>query len=204
MDKDQYSILMHIYGNLKDGNDNPICKTDIASFFRVCWWLSAWYELGLQWRDLRQSWELNPIPPPHSITCPIGGGVWSEVAGAEALRFMHELLLLIFSVYFSLSLNQDSCPGVGGRGRVLMQWGPYSDNGLMCSLCWAPFRCSPECNYPSPLRADHFPQVPQPPLCYGISAGQEGPMWTISIILSTSCDGVTVAETLAASEMLLE
>ena len=27
-DKDQYSILMHIYGILKDGNDNPICKTE--------------------------------------------------------------------------------------------------------------------------------------------------------------------------------
>ena len=27
-DKDQYSILMHIYGILKDGNANPICKTD--------------------------------------------------------------------------------------------------------------------------------------------------------------------------------
>ena len=26
-DKDQYSMLMHIYGILKDGNDNPICKT---------------------------------------------------------------------------------------------------------------------------------------------------------------------------------
>ena len=26
-DKDQYSIPMHIYGILKDGNDNPICKT---------------------------------------------------------------------------------------------------------------------------------------------------------------------------------
>ena len=24
-DKDQYSILTHIYGILKDGNDNPIC-----------------------------------------------------------------------------------------------------------------------------------------------------------------------------------
>ena len=28
-DKDQYSILTHIYGILKDGNDNPISKTDI-------------------------------------------------------------------------------------------------------------------------------------------------------------------------------
>ena len=27
-DKDQYSILMHIYGILKDGNYNPICKTE--------------------------------------------------------------------------------------------------------------------------------------------------------------------------------
>ena len=27
-DKHQYSILMHIYGILKDGNDNPICKTE--------------------------------------------------------------------------------------------------------------------------------------------------------------------------------
>ena len=27
-DKDQYSILKHIYGILKDGNDNPICKTE--------------------------------------------------------------------------------------------------------------------------------------------------------------------------------
>ena len=27
-DKDQYSILMHIYGILKDGNDILICKTE--------------------------------------------------------------------------------------------------------------------------------------------------------------------------------
>ena len=27
-DKDQYSILMHICGIQKDGNDNPICKTE--------------------------------------------------------------------------------------------------------------------------------------------------------------------------------
>ena len=26
-EKHQYSILMHIHGILKDGNDNPICKT---------------------------------------------------------------------------------------------------------------------------------------------------------------------------------
>ena len=27
-EKHQYSILMHIYGIYKDGNDNPICKTE--------------------------------------------------------------------------------------------------------------------------------------------------------------------------------
>ena len=27
-DKDQYSILTHIYGILKDGNDNPICEIE--------------------------------------------------------------------------------------------------------------------------------------------------------------------------------
>ena len=27
-DKDHYSILMHIYEIYKDGNDNPICKTE--------------------------------------------------------------------------------------------------------------------------------------------------------------------------------
>ena len=27
-DKDQYSILTYMYGILKDGNDNPICKTE--------------------------------------------------------------------------------------------------------------------------------------------------------------------------------
>ena len=28
IDKHQLSILMHIYGIYKDGNDNPICKTE--------------------------------------------------------------------------------------------------------------------------------------------------------------------------------
>ena len=26
-EKHQYSILMHIYGIYKDGNDNPVCET---------------------------------------------------------------------------------------------------------------------------------------------------------------------------------
>ena len=28
-EKHQYNILTHIYGILKDGNDNPVCKTAI-------------------------------------------------------------------------------------------------------------------------------------------------------------------------------
>ena len=40
-DKHQYSILMHIYGIQKDGNDNPICKTEkrhrcTEQTFRLC------------------------------------------------------------------------------------------------------------------------------------------------------------------------
>ena len=31
-EKHQYSILMHIYGILKDGNDDPICETAEESF----------------------------------------------------------------------------------------------------------------------------------------------------------------------------
>ena len=38
-DKDQYSILMHIYGILKDGNDNPICKTEKETqMYRTEFW----------------------------------------------------------------------------------------------------------------------------------------------------------------------
>ena len=40
-DKNQYCILMHIYGILKDGNDNPICETEkeIQIYRIVCWTL---------------------------------------------------------------------------------------------------------------------------------------------------------------------
>ena len=38
-DKDQYNILMHIYGILKDGNDNPICKTEKETqMYRTEFW----------------------------------------------------------------------------------------------------------------------------------------------------------------------
>ena len=39
-DKDQYSILMHIYGILKDGNDNPVCKTEKETqMYRTDFWI---------------------------------------------------------------------------------------------------------------------------------------------------------------------
>ena len=38
-DKDQYSILMHKYGSLKDGNDNPIYKTEKETqMYRTDFW----------------------------------------------------------------------------------------------------------------------------------------------------------------------
>ena len=38
-DKDQYSILTHIYEILKDGNDNPICKTGKETqMYRTDFW----------------------------------------------------------------------------------------------------------------------------------------------------------------------
>ena len=38
-DKDQYSILMHIYGILKDGNDNPVCRTEKETqMYRTDFW----------------------------------------------------------------------------------------------------------------------------------------------------------------------
>ena len=38
-DKDLYSTLTHIYGILKDGNDNPICKTEKETqMYRTEFW----------------------------------------------------------------------------------------------------------------------------------------------------------------------
>ena len=38
-DKDHYSILTHIYGIYKDGNDNPICKTEKETqIYRTVFW----------------------------------------------------------------------------------------------------------------------------------------------------------------------
>ena len=51
-DKDQYSILMHIYEILKDGNDNLICKTEKETqMYRTDFW-TLWEKGG--WDVLRE------------------------------------------------------------------------------------------------------------------------------------------------------
>ena len=38
-EKDKYSILMHIYGIQKDGNDNPVCETaKETQMYRTVFW----------------------------------------------------------------------------------------------------------------------------------------------------------------------
>ena len=51
-DKDQYSILTHIYGILKDGNNNPICRTEKETQrYRTTFGL---FGRRLGWDDLRE------------------------------------------------------------------------------------------------------------------------------------------------------
>ena len=53
-DKHQYSILMHIYGILKHGNDNPICKTEKETqMYRTDFW-TLWERRG--WDVLREKY----------------------------------------------------------------------------------------------------------------------------------------------------
>ena len=47
-DKDQYSIPTHIYGILKDGNDNPIYKTEKETqMYRTDFWILGEGEGGM-------------------------------------------------------------------------------------------------------------------------------------------------------------
>ena len=49
-EKHQYSILAHIYGIMKEGNDDPVCETakETQMYRTVCWTL--WERRG--WDDL--------------------------------------------------------------------------------------------------------------------------------------------------------
>ena len=47
-EKQQYSILMHIYGIQKDGNDNHVCETakETLMYRNVFWTLWEWVRVG--------------------------------------------------------------------------------------------------------------------------------------------------------------
>ena len=46
-EKHQYSILSHIYGIQKDGNDNPVCKTaKETQMYRTVFW-TLWEREGV-------------------------------------------------------------------------------------------------------------------------------------------------------------
>ena len=50
-DKHQYSILTHIYGILKDGNDNPICRTGKETqMYRTDFW-TLWEKVRMGWSE---------------------------------------------------------------------------------------------------------------------------------------------------------
>ena len=56
-DQHQYSILMHIYGIWKNGNDNPICKTEkrhrcIEQTFGLYGRRRGWDDLREQHRNM--------------------------------------------------------------------------------------------------------------------------------------------------------
>ena len=49
-EKHQYSILTHIYGIQKDGNDNPVCKTaKETQMYRTVFWTL--------WERERRGWD---------------------------------------------------------------------------------------------------------------------------------------------------
>ena len=81
-DKDQYSILTHIYGILKDGNDNPICKTEKETqMYRTDFW-TLWEKARVGWSDRTASkhvyyqvWNRSPVQV----------GCMRQVLGAGAL-----------------------------------------------------------------------------------------------------------------------
>ena len=53
-EKHQYSILMHIYGIYKDGNDNPVCKTaKETQMYRIVFW-TLWEK---EWGDDLGEWH---------------------------------------------------------------------------------------------------------------------------------------------------
>ena len=66
-DKDQYSILTHIYGIFKNGNDNTICKTEKETrMYRTDFW-TLWEKARVGWSErialkqvYYQGWNRSP------------------------------------------------------------------------------------------------------------------------------------------------
>ena len=51
-EKHQYSILMHIYGIQKDGNDNPVCeRATERQRYRTVFWTLQEGEGGMIWEN---------------------------------------------------------------------------------------------------------------------------------------------------------
>ena len=71
-DKDQYSILMHMYGIQKDGNDNPICKTEKETqMYRTDFW-TLWEKVGVGCSErtaLKQAYYQGLNRSPAQVGC---------------------------------------------------------------------------------------------------------------------------------------
>ena len=47
-EKHQYSILMHIYGILQDGNNNPVCETAKETQMYLTVFLTLWERVRME------------------------------------------------------------------------------------------------------------------------------------------------------------
>ena len=66
-DKHQYSILTHIYGILKDGNDNPVCETaKETQMYRTDFW-TLWEKVRV---GCSESIETSILSRVKQITSP--------------------------------------------------------------------------------------------------------------------------------------
>ena len=51
-EKHQYSIIMHIYGIQKDGDDNPVCETaKETQMYRTVFWTLGAGKGGMIWQN---------------------------------------------------------------------------------------------------------------------------------------------------------
>ena len=61
-EKHQHSILMHIYGIYKDGNDNPVCETaKETQMYRTVFWTLGEGEGGMIWENGIQTCILSYV-----------------------------------------------------------------------------------------------------------------------------------------------